>query len=200
MRTKSYSVMLQIQGYIEAYYEENGVAPTQRSIAAHTGLSLTRVNAYLADMKVNGMLQKSESPQPKYLSSKKTDTHRYVPLIGTIACGGPIYAEENIEKYISFSNTMLGTGNYFLLRASGNSMIGAGIQDGDLVLIRQQNTATEGQIVVALIEDSATLKRYYTDGKKRKIRLHPENDELEDMYFDEISIQGVAVKVLKDLE
>ena len=78
-------------------------------------------------------------------------------------------------------------------------MINAGIDDGDLVIIRQQDTANEGQIVVALIDNEATLKRYYLDNKKKKIRLHPENDELDDMFFDEIAIQGVAVKILKDL-
>ena len=78
-------------------------------------------------------------------------------------------------------------------------MIDAGIDDGDLVIIRKQETAEEGDIVVALINDEATLKRFYRDKKRRKIRLHPENAKLEDMYFDNIAIQGVAIKVIKDL-
>jgi len=78
-------------------------------------------------------------------------------------------------------------------------MIKAGINNGDLVVIKQQENAEEGQIVVALIESEATLKRYYIDKKKRKVRLHPENDNMEDLYFDNIIIQGIAVKVIKDL-
>ena len=87
-----------------------------------------------------------------------------------------------------------------ILRAYGDSMIEAGIDNGDLVLIRQQNYADEGQIVVALMEDEATLKRFYPEPKKHRIRLHPENSRMDDIYVDNCEIQGVAVKVLKDLE
>ena len=80
-------------------------------------------------------------------------------------------------------------------------MINVGIHDGDLVIIRKQNAADEGQIVVALTDDGEwTLKRYYLDRRRRKIRLHPENDEMEDMYFDKIQIQGVAVKTIRDID
>ena len=122
-----------------------------------------------------------------------------MPIVGEVACGTPILAEENIECFVTFSRELLGSGKFFILRAKGESMINAGIEDGDLVIVRQQDTAEEGQIVVALIENEATLKRYYTDKKQNKIRLHPENDEMKDMFFDMISIQGVAVKILKDI-
>ena len=79
-------------------------------------------------------------------------------------------------------------------------MINAGISDGDLVVVRQQETAEEGQIVVALIDNEATLKRYYLDNRRKCVRLHPENDKMEDMFYKTISIQGVAVKVIKDLQ
>ena len=95
---------------------------------------------------------------------------------------------------------IFGKGNFFILRAYGDSMIEAGIDNGDLVLIRQQNYADEGQIVVALMEDEATLKRFYPEPKKHRIRLHPENSRMDDIYVDNCEIQGVAVKVLKDLE
>ena len=78
-------------------------------------------------------------------------------------------------------------------------MINAGIDDGDYVIVKQQEIAEQGQIVVALINDESTLKRYYLDNKKQRVRLHPENDEMEDMFFKNISIQGIAVKVIKDL-
>ena len=107
---------------------------------------------------------------------------------------------ENVEQYIPISTALLGQGKFFALHARGNSMINANIEDGDFVIVRQQNTAEDGQLVVALIDDEATLKRYYRDNKNRQIRLHPENDAMSDMYYDEIAIQGVAVKVIKDLE
>ena len=79
-------------------------------------------------------------------------------------------------------------------------MIDIGINDGDYVIIRKQESAEEGQIIVALIDNEATLKRYYIDKKKRKVRLHPENKNMEDMYFDSVVVQGVAVKVIKDIQ
>lgn len=198
MKVRNKETMIKIKKFIEDYYEKYNVTPTQRLIAEHIGLSVSNINGYLNEMVENGMLTKGEMSQRKF-SSSKGDDRRLVPLVGAVACGTPILAEENIERYLSFSSTMLGNGNYFLLRANGNSMIKAGVSDGDLVLVKQQNTAEEGQIVVALIEDGATLKRFYTDGKRKQVRLHPENDDMEDMYFKNITIQGVAVKVIKDL-
>ncbi len=123
-----------------------------------------------------------------------------VPVLGRIACGIPKYAEENIEEYIRLPVALFGQGDFFLLRAYGDSMIESGIEDGDLVLIRQQSSADDGQIVVALMEDEATLKRFYPEPSKHRIRLHPENSHMDDIYVDNCEIQGVAVKVLKDLE
>ena len=123
----------------------------------------------------------------------------YLPVVGSIACGTPLLAEENIEKYLPIPTEFLGNGKYFILRANGDSMIKANIEDGDYVIIKQQETAEVGQIIVALINDEATLKRYYLDDKRQKVRLHPENDEMQDMYFKNVIIQGIAVKVIKDL-
>lgn len=94
---------------------------------------------------------------------------------------------------------LFGRGQFFILRASGDSMIGVGINDGDLVLIRQQDSACEGQIVIALMDDEATLKRYYPEPEKNRVRLHPENEKLEDIFVKDCIIQGVAVRVIKDL-
>ncbi len=99
----------------------------------------------------------------------------------------------------AFLVALFGRWQFFILRANGDSMIDADIYDGDLVLIRQQNYADEGQIVVALMEDEATLKRYYPEPENHRVRLHPENELLDDIYVDDCIIQGVAVKVIKDL-
>ena len=123
-----------------------------------------------------------------------------VPVLGVVSCGIPKFAEENIEEYIRLPVAIFGRGDFYILRANGESMIEAGIDDGDLVLIRKQSYADEGQIVVALMEDEATLKRFYPEPKKHRIRLHPENSRMDDIYVDNCEIQGVAVKVLKDLE
>ena len=130
---------------------------------------------------------------------KVNDDVELVPLVGSIACGPQMLAEENIEKYLPIPKGLLGRGEHFALIASGDSMINAGINNGDCVFIRKQDTAEIGQIVVALIGNETTLKRYYLDEKRKQVRLHPENDNMEDMFFKTIQIQGVAVKVMKDL-
>lgn len=121
-----------------------------------------------------------------------------VPILGFVSCGIPKFAEENIEEYVRLPITLFGKGDFFILRANGDSMIEANIDHGDLVVIRQQSYAEEGQIVVALIEDEAILKRYYPDPEQHRVRLHPENGKLQDIYVDNCSIQGVAVKAIKD--
>ena len=120
-----------------------------------------------------------------------------VPVVGTVACGSPILAEENIEEYVTLPAALFGRGNFFLLRARGDSMINAGIADGDLVLVRQQDTAEYNQIAVALIDDEATLKRFRPEGDR--VVLHAENPNYDDIVVDRCAVQGVAVKVIKDL-
>ena len=122
-----------------------------------------------------------------------------VPILGEVACGLPRYAEENIEEYIPLPKAYIGQGNYYLLRAKGDSMVEIGIDDGDLVLVRQESTAEPGQVVVALIEEEATLKRFFPEPERNRIRLHPENQEMNDIFVDACEIQGIAVKVIKDI-
>ena len=119
-------------------------------------------------------------------------------MVGSIGCGIPNLAEENIEEYVSLPRSMFGNGEFFILRANGESMIDAGIETGDLVVIRKQSCAEDGQIVVALVEDETTLKRLYRENGK--VRLHPENRDMDDIIVDDCIIQGVAVKVIKDLQ
>lgn len=122
-----------------------------------------------------------------------------VPLLGRVACGLPRYAEENIEEYVRMPEALIGSGEFFLLRAVGDSMVGAGINEGDLVLVKRQNTAEKGQIVVALVGEEATLKRFYPEAGKKHVRLHPENPAMKDIIVPNCEIQGVAVKIIKDL-
>ena len=203
MRSKDESTINAIIEYINGYFFDNQTMPSVQMIADHIGIAKGTVSKYLTYMESKGLITKSN---PNYSFSTKLIDKRMVniyevPVVGEIACGTPILAEENIESFLTISGSFLGKGKFFVLVAKGDSMINAGIDNGDYVVVRQQNCADEGQIVVALVDDGeCTLKRYYKDEKLKKVRLHPENDEMEDMHFDTISIQGVAVKVIKNLE
>lgn len=198
MRSKDKTLMASIEKFVSDYTDSNGISPTMQEVADGVGSSKATVQRYIAQLCEDGILDYSGY---RTMTSTKTKAAAIrVPVLGTIACGIPKFAEENIEEYVRLPVALFGKGNFFILRAYGDSMIEAGIDNGDLVLIRQQNYADEGQIVVALMEDEATLKRFYPEPKKHRIRLHPENSRMDDIYVDNCEIQGVAVKVLKDLE
>lgn len=202
MRSKNENTLKAILEYINEWYYANNDYPTLDQIAIGVQTSKATAYRYIEELIERGEIEKNSRfgnlvTKNIAKSLQKADC---IPIVGEIACGSPILAEENIESYVTFSRELLGGGKFFILRAKGDSMINAGINDGDLVIVRQQETADEGQIVVALINDEATLKRYFRDKRRRKIRLHPENDEMDDMYFSSVSIQGVAVKILKDLK
>lgn len=198
MRSKDKTLMAAIEKFVSDYTDSNGISPTMQEVAEGVGSSKATVQRYIAQLCEDGILD--YSGYRTMTSTKMKAAAIRVPVLGTIACGIPKFAEENIEEYVRLPVALFGKGNFFILRTYGDSMIEAGIDNGDLVLIRQQNYADEGQIVVALMEDEATLKRFYPEPKKHRIRLHPENSHMDDIYVDNCEIQGVAVKVLKDLE
>lgn len=197
MRSKDRGLMVAIEKFVGEFTDKNGVAPTMQEIADALGKGKTTVHRYITQMCNDGVLSYSGWRTTKV--TKASSPVVSVPILGSIACGIPKFAEENIEEYVKLPVSLFGSGDFFILKAYGDSMIEAGIDDGDLVLIRQQNSADEGQIVVALVEDEATLKRYYPEPKQHRIRLHPENSQMADIYVDNCEIQGIAVKVLKDL-
>ncbi len=184
--------------FVKEFIDENSISPTVREISAGTGICKTTVNKYLMQMRETGVLdyrgKRGIKTKEQIMTNRKK---KKVPVLGSVACGLPKFAEENIEEYVELPISIFGEGNFFLLHADGDSMINAGIDDGDLILIRQQNTAEPGQIVIALIGDTTTLKRFYPENNQ--IRLHPENNEFDDIYVDNCIIQGIAVKVIKDL-
>ena len=200
MRTKNPEYFKMIENFINDYKEKNGSSPSVREIHSGVGLAVGTVSRYLSFMRENGMIDYDGC---RTITTRETKMVRNelvrVPVLGSVSCGVPKFAEENIEEYIRLPIAVFGKGDFFILRANGESMIEANIDDVDLVVIRQQNYADEGQIVVALMDDEATLKRYYPEPKEHKIRLHPENSTMQDIIVDNCIIQGVAVKVLKDL-
>ena len=197
MRTKDKTLMAAIVKYIGDFSDMFGISPTIHEVAEGVGASKTNVHRYVSQMIEDGIIEYS-GRRTMTVANTSLEAVR-VPVLGRIACGIPKFADENIEEYIRLPVALFGRGDYYILRANGGSMVKAGIDDGDLVLIRKQNTADPGQIVVALIDDEATLKRYYPEPEKYRIRLHPENPSMKDIYVDDCIIQGVAVNVIKDL-
>ena len=205
MRVRDTKKYKEIVEAINDCFFETGQSPSIREIAAAVKLPLATLRRYLVWMSEEGIIDYDEK---KYRSVATATTRKakrsgikHIPIVGSIACGTPVLAEENIDGYVAMSTEFLGRGQYYFLRASGKSMIEAGIDNGDLVLVKQQESARNGDIVVALTGDEEnTLKRYYRDDAKRLIRLSPENSAMEDIYVKECRIQGVAVKVLKDLK
>ncbi len=182
--------------YVEEYCERYQGSPSVDEVAKAIGRSKSTTHKVLKRLEEEKRLYRNE--KGNYVKEKETYGIRKIPLVGVIACGKPIYAEENIESYLPLPSEMFGRGEYYALKAKGDSMIGAGIDDGDIVFVRKQDYAKEGDIVVALIEDEATLKRMKI-GKDKRIVLHAENDRYADIETEELRIQGVAVKVLKTI-
>lgn len=188
-----------IESFINQFYELNGVFPTNYMIADELSLSTATISRYVNQMKKDGRLVIDNNKlQTAKLKKIITETIS-IPIVGNISCGLPSLAEGNIENYIIFPRAELSEGEYFFLRAKGNSMINIGIEAGDLVLIKKQDYVDEGDVAVVLLENEATLKRVYFDEINHRIRLHPENDLMEDFYVQDYIIQGSAVKVIKDI-
>ncbi len=201
MRSKKPELCDAIVAYIRTYRKENSASPSMQEIADELHISKSSVSRYIAGMREQGLLELHGSRGVFPVDEKKTSSRMIrMPVIGNIACGRPILAEENIENYVDLPFELFGYGDFFILRASGNSMIGVGIQNGDLVIVRRTNYADPGQIVVALVGDEATLKRYYPEPEKQRVRLHPENNSMRDILVRDCMVQGVAVKVLKTLD
>lgn len=195
--------MTEIYEFIKGYIEENGTSPTTAEICSEFNISKATVSKFVGRLVENGDIERAG----RYgLSLVDVSGPRIsIPLIGTVACGKPILAREDIECYITVDRRLVGDGDFFALTARGSSMIEASIQDGDIIYVRRQPYANEGDIVVAMITDeltgeaTATLKRLYFDRKNEGYILHPENISMKDIMVKELRILGVAVSVLKKL-
>lgn len=200
MRSKSMELMLRIKDFIENYYERYSSTPTVREIASSMKIAVSSAHRYLVAMADRDMV----SYENGVLSTSKIEMMspevRPAAIVGSIPCGTPEEREAQIEEYLPLSVSVFGKGDFYALRASGNSMIEAQINDGDLVIIREQQSANIGDIVVALTdEDENTLKRLHFDEEKQCYYLHPENKDMEDIYVSGLRIQGVATHVIKAL-
>jgi SOS regulatory protein LexA len=186
--------------YVDDYYFKHRRFPSTSEIAGEMGIVKSTAYKYLVAMDERGILKyDGKEILTDKIQKVNTDT-THVAVLGSISCGIPQLEEEYIEEYVTLPVSMFGKGEFFILRANGKSMIEAGINDGDLVVIKKKKEAKNGQIVVALIENENTLKRFYLDKEKKCIRLHPENRTMEDIIVSNCEIQGVAVHVIKALE
>ena len=151
-------------------------------------------------MNERGMLRYHNGEIVTERTEKLSPDTKPAAVLGSVSCGMPQLEEEYVEEYVSLPVSLFGDGEFFILRANGDSMTGAGINSGDMVVIRKQNTASDGDIVVALVENESTLKRFFLDTERRCVHLHPENPKYPEIYTQNCSIQGVAVHVIKSLQ
>ena len=204
---------LAIYDFIRSYSDEHGYPPSVREIGAAVGLaSPSTVHMHLKVLEERGLIKrdskkprtievmdKGEDPdQP--LASVTQDVDRDVmrlPLVGRVAAGTPILAEQNIEDTLSLPTSIVGDASSFILRVRGESMIKAGIFDGDYIVVKEQHDAHDGEIVVALIDDSATVKTFYRE--RDRIRLQPENDSMEPIYVDDPVILGRVTALIRSI-
>lgn len=184
--------------FIEKYMTENGYSPSVREICDGCNIPSTAtcfiIMNELAD---EGLIVKSKVGSNKRRSISIKQNAVKVPLVGTVAAGEPIFAQENYEDFFSLPSNLFGSEDLFMLTVQGDSMIKIGMFNGDKVIVKKQQTAENGEIVVALVEDSATVKRFYKrDGK---FILHPENDDMEDFIYDDVTVLGKVVGLLRSL-
>ena len=197
-----------LMDYITGAVSAQGIVPSIREMCANIGVTSTStINYYLNILEERGYIKRSFNKNRSIELTDKAKQNitppnmKSVGLVGKVAAGIPIFAEENKIDNFMFSKNLFNFENMFMLKVQGDSMIDASILDGDYVVVKQSQDAENGQIVVAMVEDGeCTLKRYYSDRRNKRFRLHPENDKYEDMFYKEIAIQGVAVKVIKSLE
>ena len=191
--------------YIESVIRTRGYAPSVREIGEAVGLrSTSTVHGHLTRLEKKGLLRR-DAMKPRamglagdaaQMDAALSDT-RYVPVVGHVAAGSPILAEENTESVLPLPADLVGEGEHFILRVRGESMINAGILNDDYIVVRKQPDAHNGDIVVALVDDDATVKRFYKENGH--LRLQPENDSMEPIIVSEVTVLGKVVSLMRKM-
>ncbi len=206
MRHRDLDKQKKILDFVNRYLMEKGFPPSVREICKAVGFkSTSTVHAYLIKLEEEGLITK-DATKPRalkvldesgknlegYIADQEIDN---IPVIGKITAGAPILAVENIEETFPIPVQYLENSTSFMLKVKGDSMINAGILDGDYILVKQQNTANNGDMVVALIEDEATVKTFYKE--KNYYRLQPENPDYEPIITKELNILGKVIGLFR---
>jgi repressor LexA len=192
----------EIAEFIKHYAAKYGYPPTVREIGKAVGLaSSSTVHAHLANLEKYGVLKRNPS-KPRAIElfidkARKAISPSGLPLVGQVAAGQPILAEENIEEYVQVPAIAGGAEGEYVLRVAGDSMRDAGILQDDYVVVRPQETAKNGEIVVALLGEDATVKRYFKESDH--IRLQPENDAMEPIRSKDVRVLGKVVGVFRKI-
>ncbi|MBS4031275.1 MAG: transcriptional repressor LexA [Clostridiales bacterium] len=195
---------MQILEFIRREVKNKNYPPSVREIGEAVGLSSSStVHAHLAKLESKGYIRRDPSkPRAIELLNEEIPAAFIpdivsVPMVGHVTAGEPILAEQNIEDYFPLPKSMIHNDTVFLLRVHGDSMVKAGIVDGDFVIVRQQSTANNAEIVVAMLDGEATVKRFYKE--RSQIRLQPENDFYEPIYSPDISVIGKVIGVFRQI-
>ena len=202
MRTMNQEKIERLAAFITQYARDNnGSSPSLSEIMEYMSMSKATAYRYILELEKRGLVSyNGKNTLQTELQRKMRCEFKRIPIIGQIVCGSPDEQEEHVSGYLAIPEEWL-DGECFLLRAYGDSMIDIGIEKGDLILVKKTDTASDGEVVVALTEDGNTLKRlFWEDGHPRP---HEENKKYKpkyrDIYPKELTIQGVALKVIKDI-
>lgn len=198
MRHKDPKRMKEIISFVDNYYLLHQEMPSLSEISVAVGLDKSNVYRYLVEMNDKGMLTYDGHFIGTETTIKKRQRSVMAAHVGSVRCGTPEFEEQDIDIYYALPEEIFGSGEFYILTAKGDSMIEAGIEEGDLVVVRKTKEARKGDIVVALLNGESTLKRLMIS--RGKMSLHPENRELEDIPIkkeDEFYIQGIATHIIK---
>ena len=205
MRRKNPELMEKIRDFVGEYYRHNYESPTVRAIAKAVGISTSTAHGYLVEMDEKGMLSYRNGVLDDLPKIKKTPTDFIsAPLVGSINCGNPETEEEQVEMYVSLPEAIFGKGQFYLLRADGDSMEDAGISDGDLILIEKQHSCEVGDVVVAMDENSVNTLKVFggIDKKTNQAVLKYANEDVypgKTIKVKKLTVQGVARRVIKSI-
>lgn len=191
----------EVLSFISNFTKDNFFPPTVREISEHFNISIRAVQDHIAALQKKGFItiKPKSSRSIRVMQNEDVESGafiRRVPVLGTVAAGKPLLSEENLDGFVNLTEPFVRPGkSYFALRVRGTSMINAGILEGDLAIVEQQETAVNGQIVVAVINDAITLKRYFREDGR--VKLQPENPDFQPIYCTDLRIVGVLSNIVR---
>ena len=202
MRVKKPEIMERIVTFANEYRREYGRSPSTSEIGAEIGVAKGTAYTYLTRMRDLGMIQYDGKDIITNISERINKAVNNTPIVGRVVCGDPVEEESMVEEYVDLPTSIFGSGELFILEAYGDSMDLAGIDAGDYVVVHKQNTASSGDLVVALTNGENNLKRIRFDNERQVIALCPEssNRRYKVKEYKEVQIQGVATHVIKQLK